>query len=348
MKQDAKEFIFKLLKEDAACKGVHTSGNNISCQCPYHRPKNNVSAFGVNFLKEEKGFPFQCYSCGQTGNIFQLIMHIYNCSYSRAEKIFLRKVAISPINLDFLKKIYYDLVKNADSFKKEKIIDLPNKFSSKPMKDYLRWRNESEQHNVMDIDYVIGIYKLFYCESGRYANRIIMPIRDIYGRTVYFTNRSIQHDAKAKNLFPQESDSLRFLYGLYESLGKKKAMLFEGPFEVFQTKSFAKKHNYNDWGFVAMMGTVMNEYRAGMLSEIFDEIYICLDNQDDVWIRDKNGKNKEDKVYDILADFMPTYRITKELYPGKEAATSNESQLKKLFEHKHEAGLNYILERWAK
>ncbi len=281
MASDVQEFIHELLTQ-ANCKNVHISGTNLSAQCPFHRPKNNTSAFGVNFVKEERGFPFRCLGCEQRGNIFQLIMFLHGCSYAKAEKLFLKKVALSPITLEYLTKSYDDMFRKVDNYVRNKVVTLPAKFSKKPMLKYLNSRNEAEQHGIMDIDYIVNLYNLYYCESGRYRERVIMPIRDIYGRNVYFTNRSTNPNVKAKNLFPFESDATNHLYGLFESIGKKKVIVVEGPFEVFQLKSYAKKFKYHEWGFVALMGHEMNDVRAGMITDCFEFAYVCLDYEDDV------------------------------------------------------------------
>lgn len=345
MKQSAKEFIWDLLKEHQ-CAGLKITHNNIRCQCPLHRPNEKIVksiTFSVSFTEEDKGFPFRCFSCGKVGNIYQLIMSLVKCSYKRAEKIFLRKVTISPITVAYLqeqmKLMYRPEIK---SFKE---IELPESYSPKPMIKYLKWRNDNEQHNIMDIPYIISRYELYYCDGGRYAKRIIMPIKDWHGRVVYFTNRSIYHDSEVKNLFPFASDAMNFVYGLYEAMisGAKKAFICEGPFETYQLMSFIRKETIKGWASVSLMGTEMTEERAAQISSIFDEAYILLDNEKETFKKDPKTKmNKEEKVYNILSDFMKTYKITNLLYPGKEPATSNKKQLRKLFEFKPEKRLALV------
>lgn len=343
MANDVQEFLHQLLTQ-AECRNVHISGTNLAAQCPFHRPKHNTSAFNVNFVKEERGFPYRCWSCGEVGNIFQLIMHLHGCSYSKAEKLFLKKVALSPITLEYLTKSYDDMFRKVDNYIKNKVVTLPAKFSKKPMLRYLNERNEREHHGIMNIDYIVNLYNLYYCESGRYRERVIMPIRDIYGRKVYFTNRSINPEVRAKNLFPFESDATNHLFGLFESIGKKKVMVVEGPFEVFQLKSFAMKHKYQDWGFVALMGHEVGDVRAGLITDCFEEAYVCLDHEDDVIENDFDVKATE-----FLNEYLPTENLTRLLYKGKEPGNCTEEQLHVLFRNaKRAKSLNRYLVDWGK
>ena len=339
MKKIFSEFILDLLSIKECKIGKSGDENQIRSTCPFHLNDKNSTVFSIN-LNDEIGL-YRCFSCGEQGNIFRLISHIYNCSYKKAEKIFLRKVAISPINLQTIRDSLYSLPKGKIIEEEDyPTIDLPPKFSSKQMIKYLEMRNRNEQHSIMNIPYIVSLYKLFYCDSGRYAKRIIMPIRNTKGRTVFFTNRSIYHDSERKNLFPFGGNTINFLYGLFESLGREKVIIVEGPFEVFQFMSFCLKHKILNWGCVALMGTEMTEERATLISTFFKEAYVCLDHEPATFKKDrKSHKNKEEKIYSILNDFMPTWKITDQLYPGKEIATSTEEQIMKLIKFKAKHGL---------
>jgi hypothetical protein len=78
--------------QHAECKGIKENENNINCQCPYHRSLHNFGNFGINFKKEDELYPFNCFSCHETGNLITLIKFIYRCNYHEAEKIFLKRI----------------------------------------------------------------------------------------------------------------------------------------------------------------------------------------------------------------------------------------------------------------
>jgi DNA primase len=176
----------------------------------------------------------------------------------------------------------------------------------------------------MNVDYVVSKYGLYYCDSGRYSRRIIMPIRQPDGTLVYFTNRSIC-DNRKKNIFPPDTSSTDYVYGLFEAIGPKKVLIFEGPFEVFQIKSFLIKNDL-DYGCVSIMGTNMTEERSILLTEFFEEAFLIFDGDD-------AGRNGSVNAMKIMRDFMKVKNLTEFVYPGKDPATCNEDQIRKILEH---------------
>jgi hypothetical protein len=86
MKTSIKPFIVSVL-ENAGCKSIRERRNDFTAQCPFHWPKNNFQCFSISHLEEDGGKYF-CFSCKEKGNIFNLLMHLYQCSYKEAKKIF--------------------------------------------------------------------------------------------------------------------------------------------------------------------------------------------------------------------------------------------------------------------
>jgi DNA primase len=202
----------------------------------------------------------------------------------------------------------------------------PKAINEDPMREYMNKRNRLQQHGIMDVKYIVSKYGLYYCDTGRYTNRIILPLRSRDGRFIYFTNRAVQPWRK-KNLFEKGSDATNFLYGLYETNGEKKCFLMEGPFNVFQMKSFAIRNNITDFAFIGNMGTEVSEERASILSEMFDICYILFDH-------DKAGLDGQNSAYKILIEYMETYKMSETIYPGKDPAVCNAGQLWKIFRSK--------------
>lgn len=119
-KLEVKEFIEELLR-NGGCKGIHDITTNVNCQCPFHWPRKNVTAFGISFENEAKAYPYRCYSCHEVGNIFTLIAHLNKCSYTDAQKLFSKKVAIKPINLKVIKESF-NKMKRSSNVDKEPIV----------------------------------------------------------------------------------------------------------------------------------------------------------------------------------------------------------------------------------
>ena len=348
MKQDIKDFIYKLLSEHKL-KGIVDHGTNFRCQCPYHYPKHNFTTFSISYVNESKSFWWNCFSCGESGNIMTLVMHLQNVDYKQAERIFIKQVVIAPITLDAIQKSYNKINYIATDYT-EKIhpeIDMPPKFEKARMMEYLNWRNQTLHHGLIDWEFIANRYKLYYCDQGRYRQRVIMPIKDLNGRNVYFTNRSIQHDNPKKNLFVQGSNADHFIYGLYEAVGRKKVIITEGPFEVYQLRSHAMRERINDFGFVAVMGTEISPNRCIQLAECFEEAYILFDSEDQVlkgtWKDGKFTPGKEQKAHIVLSDYMRCHKMTKILHPGKEPSSCNQRQLKEIFKFKTTKNLRFAL-----
>jgi len=324
MKQEAREFIQDLLS-NAGCKNIHIIGENIRCQCPFHWPEHNTDAFSISFNPND-GFGFHCFSCKEKGDVIKLISHLNSCTYRRAEKLFKKRVLLTDISLISLKdmmKKFKSPVNNVNNFNLEMP---PRAIDESPMFEYLEKRNRLQQHGIMIIKYIVSKYSLYYCNEGRYMNRIILPLRSKDGKFVYFTNRATQSWRK-KNLFEKGSDALSHLYGLYEIGEEKKCFLVEGPFNIFQLKSFAIKNNITDYAFIANMGTEVSEERASILSETFEECYILFDH-------DKAGLDGQDAAYNLLTEYMATYKMSEFIYPGKDPAVCNSEQLWKIFKSK--------------
>lgn len=344
MKVDLNDFLIKLLTS-ARCNGIHVSGDHLRSTCPFHKNTKNSSVFSIDL--EHDGNLWRCFSCHEKGNIIHLISRLNGCTYRKAQKQFLNQVIVDPLTLEFLRNTFTEDIKSEEDESRFYIDEMPDKNKSKEMIKYMEYRNKLEQHNVMDVEYIIKKYGLYYCDSGRYARRIIMPIRDINGRTIYMTNRSIDHSDTRKNIFPYKTDATKFVYGLYESRGKRRVFIVEGPFDMYQLASYAHKHNIKDVGFICLMGTEMTNERASIIASNFEEAYLFFDHEDDVikghWTeKGKFIQAKEDSAYNILSEFMPTFKMTKYIHNKKEPSTCNENQLKRLFKIRPKKKLNIV------
>ena len=322
-KTDVKKFIQQLL-EDANCKKVHQVGDsNLNCACPFHRPAKNTTAFGISFTNEEWGYPFRCYSCKVTGTIISLIVFLKSCSYDQAKRIFFNKVIITPADTKTLKRKLANIRSPFPEELDHKLkLELPEMGSVKNMNRYLRDRNSEEHHKVLNIQRLIEIYKLYYCKKGFYGRRIIMPVRDINGKIIYFTNRATDEGA-LKTLHPPGFDNEDYLYGLYEARKCKKVIIVEGPFDVFQLYSGIKKLKINGVGVVAIFGTNMNEERASIIGDTFEQAYLLLDEDD-------AGREDHDGAINILRDYMQTTSLQGTINWGKDPGTCNIRLIKRI------------------
>jgi len=339
-KTDVKDFLLEILKI-AGCKGIREGKDKINCSCPFHNPRKNENSFGVNFVAEDKGYPFKCMSgkCDIRGNIYQLIAHIYKCSYKKAFRIFEKRVLINPINMSILKELFNQLHNEINEINNQTVKFPPISKTTIPMMKYLKWRNENKQHNVMNLEYIIDRYKLYYCSEGRYMNRIIMPIKNDKGEWEQFNDRSVLHDTERKSLHTYGTDITNFIHGLSESSDKKKVIITEGSFDMFQVISvILRSSKLKGFGCVDCMGTLISEQRAILLSKAFEEAFILFDNDD-------AGVKAAFKAKCILDNDMCVHDITRNIPKKKDPAICTYGQIVKAVTLKSQPRLFYYKDK---
>ena len=108
-----------------------------------------------------------------------------------------------------------------------------------------------------------------------------MPVRDILGRVVYFNDRALDHSLKMKSMHSSDSKATSVLHGLWQSGKKKNGIVCEGAFDMMQIYSVLRHSGMlGTFGVVNLMGVVLNDARASLLSKFYDTIYLMLDNDD--------------------------------------------------------------------
>lgn len=254
-----KSYIVDFLKSKN-CFNVRVLGDNIHCRCPFHKPKYNDTSFSISWKKD--GNPYHCLSCGVKGNLNSLLKY-YNENINNIPQI---------NELKQISNEYSDLL---DAFVVSEIPTRSN--NDKPMYDYLNKRS-CENYSVLDVPYIIEAYKLYYCDSGKYSNRVIMPIY-MHGEILGYNNRSINNHC-LKTINQKNVSWSKLLYGFDQAMDKYHCsndilVVVEGAFDLFQIESIFKGKYCS---VVALMGTVFNQYRAELLSTLCKNIIFYLDN----------------------------------------------------------------------
>jgi hypothetical protein len=75
---------------------------------------------------------------------------------------------------------------------------------------------------------------LRYCLVGKYARRIIIPVKDEDGRFVWFQGRTIEKDREPKYLNPEGEHKSQLVYGLDRKKPGDIIVLCEGVFDVIK------------------------------------------------------------------------------------------------------------------
>lgn len=230
--------------------GKRTARGNQAYNCPFcnhHKPK-----LEINFTENKQGNnPWHCWVCNKQGKTLRSLF---------------KQVKASPEQFSELKK----LVKTGAEVQEvvvEHVLSLPKELKSlvdnndivaRHAKAYLKSRN-------INIDDIIK-YNIGYCDSGRYANMVIIPSYDANGNLNYFTGRSFEKDPYVKYRNPEVSrDIIPFeLFINWDS----PLVLCEGPFDAIAIKRNA----------IPLLGkNIQQNLMKKIVTSKVEKLYIALD-----------------------------------------------------------------------
>jgi DNA primase len=214
---------------------------------------------------KRKGGCYHCFKTDKKGTLIGLIMLVDNCTYHEAKGV-LSGEFICMRELE--EKLDDFFVKKAESEKKEiglalplnsfLINDLEEKIRSKPV-NYLQGRK-------------LPIDGLYYCISGDYGDRIIIPYYDIAGKLIYFNGRAIGK-SKLRYFGPEKTTGVGkgdVLYFPSWPQAGSKVYLTEGEFDALTLKLCG-------FNSAACGGKILSERQIEMLKGY----QICLSLDED-------------------------------------------------------------------
>jgi DNA primase len=318
-KQEVQDFVIELL-EGYGCRGVKAlSTNNVRSTCPFHEDSKTTTSFSMTFDDE---MPlFQCFSCHEAGNLAKLVSFVQGVSYKKAYKRIEKHTVLVGLDLKSLQKNFLELNKALQKkVNKKSPTALPPRASNQqPLLKYLQKRSKT-YHKLLNVPYIVKRYGLYYCDSGRWFGRAIMPI-NINGEVVSYNDRTIMKGVKEKSLHRKDSGFNEMLYGIDEAYGKKIVVLVEGAFDVFQIVSmFRSNKKFKEHGCVALMGTSFSDDRLCLLMENFDEVVLLLDN-------DEEGRKHTVDIYRALKENVTVRSCTMVMPRGKDPGKCTAEQL---------------------
>jgi DNA primase len=268
------------------------SGSNIVCKCPFHKGGNETSpSFGINL---EKGV-FNCFSCHESGDIRRLL----RLMGASRETIDAELKSIQP-ELDRARELHGKVQENffreKDPFKTEYTLPevilgvydwMPTKLAEKGFDPAL----------LQDME--IGF--------DRMNNRIMYPIRDMYGNLAGFSGgatlpeqfpkyKVYQGGSKKGSLwspadfgswFDEQHPGYRFenhhFLWNFNRVFPRAISMSEGADTVFIVEGFKACLWMIQAGFkntVALMGSAISDRQQRMLHRLGGDIVLCLDNDD--------------------------------------------------------------------
>lgn len=224
------------------------SGNNINMCCPFHNETR--ASFGIS---TEYPYLFNCFSCGESGNLINLVSYVFDINYLQAYTKIIKDYSV----------ISQDLLEDVEEDCEEEVVTEEEIFNyRKKRHSYIESRGIS--------DYTLQKYEIGYDEKN-YS--ITFPVRDLYGNPLFIIKRRV--DSKFFHI-PKNAPKSEVLYGLNYLYGKvKKVFLVEGPIDVlscYEAKLPA----------VGLMGrTLSRDQLKLLLLAGIEEVVLFLDN--DKW-----------------------------------------------------------------
>ena len=232
--------------------GKQTARGNYAYHCPlckHHKPK-----LEVNMSENSKGEnPWHCWVCDKKGKkLYQLF----------------KAVEVAPEVMSELKAIVKYVGPETD-VQVETKITLPKEF--KPLTNiqksnimgrhalaYIKSRGITEEDVLK--------YGIGYCETGRYANMVIIPSYDERGNINYFTGRSFEKEPSVKYRNPSVSrDIIPFELFINWELP---LILCEGPFDAIAIKR----------NVIPLLGkNIQTKLMKKIVMSSVEKIYIALD-----------------------------------------------------------------------
>ena len=185
--------------------------------CHHHKKKLQVN------LKTQK---WHCWVCDAKGRKIQRLLKRLHVDSRKLKKIF---------------EIYGDdyIVYSQDTEDEKVELRLPNEFNSLLKKPkgkfnpiYRKALQYAEERGITKED--IRRYNIGYCDSGHYANRIIIPSYDIDNRLNYFIARSVFTEEKFKYKNPPVSKNVIMFENHIN--WKEPITLVEGVFDALAVK----------------------------------------------------------------------------------------------------------------
>jgi DNA primase len=171
--------------------GKSTSRGNYAYHCPFcnhHKPK-----LEINFNENEKGEnPWHCWACDKKGKKAYQVLKLFPLS----PEVILELKSLTKGGFSEKQITVEEKVKLPKEYKSLLNISQLNIVGRHAL-SYLKSRNILEEDIIK--------YNMGYCDSGPYANMIIIPSYDAHGKLNYFTGRSFKKDSFIKYKNPTVS-----------------------------------------------------------------------------------------------------------------------------------------------
>lgn len=265
----------------------HSSARQVDIPCPYCGPSHANHRLTINL--DGRGW-----QCRRLPHAFRgkspvpLIRKLLGCSEEEAREIVgvREHVLAVPTRSDVATKL--DRLRGRAPSGRPTRISLPPEFrpletgdpSSEPFVAYLEERGYRER----EIEWLARTYDLHWATRGRFAWRLVFPVKDRYGHLQTWTARGIGRDPIPKYRQPKDDEivcpapqTLLGLDQLWRAPDPRALVVCEGPLDA--TRISASGASLGVWG-TCLFGKVMSSAQCLLvraLAERFLRVVVLLD-----------------------------------------------------------------------
>jgi DNA primase len=250
----------------------NNSGNNIMIMCPFHNDTSYSLGITWNGGKYENSKIFNCLSCHERGPIWYLYKYLFELEELNEE--FFEEETIKQDLSEIRERIYK--IRRGDS-QKDKIKVLKNfdinryKRPTMEYAQYLKKRKLTKQ-----------TCREFNIRGGMWKGdkRILIPMKDEYGRLISMYGRSIRNDGKGKVIKSKNSDVGKILFNLNKAKIFKYCVLTEGEIDALYLWQYKIPT-------VSAGTTSLTDWQLYKLSVYFETVFLALDGsvKKKIWLK---------------------------------------------------------------
>ena len=272
-------------------------GKNYWGVCPFHDDTNPSMS-----VSRDKQI-YKCFSCGAAGNVFNFIMNYDHVDFRNALKYLGDKCGVDVSSVKVEKKsTKYDNLYEAYDLATKYYQNNLNSTMGKDAREYLKNRKLGEDvikefeiglslPNRDDLTKLLVGKKysistlndigLSSNEHDMYIDRIMFPLKDIYGHYVGFSGRIYKDSNTSKYVNTKESPIFKKSELLYhyeeareEARNAHSIIVMEGFMDVIRASTIGVRNT------VALMGTALTKEQIALIKRLSNNIILCLDGDD--------------------------------------------------------------------
>ena len=272
---------------------IQKSGKNYKALCPFHNEKT------PSFYIYENTQSYHCFGCGANGDAIEFIQGMENCSFSEALTILADEAGMQPP--DFSANSNPELIRYSDDMKQIGELFVNNLKENTPAWNYLKkkrdldpvrcreyglgWSTRSDTLRMKErltVERLRELGMMNRYDKNMFSERLIIPLKDRYGRLLGFSGRSLQDGEdqpkyinSPQSEFFNKSELLFLLDRAGEQIRQVDfAIIVEGYMDALRLHLNGIKNT------VAVMGTALTKRHVDKLSSLTRKFVFVFDSDE--------------------------------------------------------------------